>query len=709
MTAGLTLRVVDQRLLQGCSAGLAEPTAVLTVSVTGALDADGLSRIRAGALRLLPEQPLFGVGESGWPGAFLVEGHHPDASPLWRLGEWLIALTVALQRWARDAVRHGRVLEATPDAVRLAIPWQRTGVLSDTAQLAIRLVELWTRPSDQVPDVNAAIREGMRAAQRGGLQAGSLRYALAALERGIPIEIRPGHIAYGWGAEARRMKDSFTGCTSFIATVVAQNKLWAASNLAAARLPVPAGVQVADADEAIRAAESLGWPVVVKPVDHDQGRGVTAGLGDRAALLRAFDAAAQFSPGRVLVEKHVDGEDHRLLVVRGRLLAATRRTPAGITGDGIRTVGQLVEDVNADPRRGEDFYSLLKTLTLDAEAMELLAARGLGVDSVPPADSWNPLRHNANVSTGGTATDVTDIVHPDNRRLAVRAVRLLGLDIGGVDFLTTDIGRSWREVGGAICEVNAQPGTRVHWLAEPDRDINGEIIDILFEGSDGRIPTAAVTGTDHAASAASVLQQIWAAAGKLAGSATSRSLTIGPETARDSDFSGRWGAWILLDDPAVQAAVFEMPAAGLAESGHPCDRYDVVAVLGVDPLFPEGAAELVERAKAVVVDADDPACLAVLSAADGRGAERHVMVSCGAPPAALLAHRDRGGRGVFVEEREGRRWLVLAGAGTDVALIAVDDLGATDPRSAAYGVALAAAHGIDPDTIRAGLRAPASV
>lgn len=681
MTAApLRLRVDGQRLLPGCSAELPQPTAVVTVALEGHLDGAGLGRVHDGAAALCPEEPLFGVPASAWPAAFLLEPPAETGPVERQLGDWVIALTVALQRWARDLVWRGRVLSATPDLLSLAIPWQRQGVLTDTLQLALRLIEVWTRPpGQQPPDVNAAIRQGMQAARVGGMQTGTLRFAQAALERGIPVRVRSGHVQYGWGAEAERMIDSFTNRTSYIATLMAQNKRRTATNLADAGIAVPHGEVVVDVDQALQVAGRLGWPVVVKPSNQDQGRGVAANIGDSAALQRAFEAAARFSPGQVVVEEHIDGDDHRLLVVGGHLLAAARRVPGGVTGDGVHTVGQLVDRVNTDPRRGSDFYSLLKTLTVDAEAAELLNGEGLRVDSVPEAGRWIALRRNANVSTGGTAEDVTASVHPDNRRLAERAARIVGLNIAGVDLPTTDITRSWREVGGAICEVNAQPGTRVHWLAEPDRDINGEILDTLFVGRDGRIPTAAVIGPD-AAAVATVLHRIWTAAGRVAGLSTAEVLQIGGQITRSGDYSGYPGARIVLADPAVQTAIVEMTAAGLAEFGHPCDRYDVVAVLGADPSG--AAAEMARHAvDAVVVDADSPGAAAAVTAAT---AGRRILVA-------------------VEPDRHGAPWLVASDDGQVTPLVPADEIPEVERRQTAVACALAWAQGVERATIRAAL------
>jgi cyanophycin synthetase len=527
-------------------------------------------------------------------------------------------------------------------------------------------------------------------------------------------------VQLGWGASSERIESSFTGRTGYIATMMAHNKFKASRTLADAGLPLPTGEVVLDVERAQQVAAGLGWPVVVKPANSEQGVGVVPGICDPDTLRGAFDAALRLSSRGVIVERHVDGDDHRLLVVDGRLIASARRTPGGVTGDGVHTVGQLIERVNNDPRRGAGTRSLLRRLVLDDEARDCLRRCGLTVDSVPGQGQWIALRRTANISTGGTAVDVTSAVHPDNRALAERAARIVGLDIAGIDFLCPDISRSWREVGGAICEVNAQPGFRPHWIADPGRDINGEILDILFAGRATRIPTAAITGTNGKTTTAMMLHHIWTAAGKLTGVCTTSMLRIGDEIVSTANLSGHPGARMILNDPGVQAGVFEMPRKGLIVFGHPCDRYDVAALLnvaddhigqyGIDTLeqMAELKAEVLERAtQAIVVNADDHLCLAMRSRA---GTDRHILVTADPANPAVVELRARGGEAVFIDARAGMRWIVLATGADDRALMPVDEIPATlggllrfNETNAMFATALAWAQGVDTGVIRRAL------
>jgi cyanophycin synthetase len=715
-----TVKITSLRLYAGLKAGLSQKTAIVDLEVN-----PGIEEWRAGVIglperirTLRPGEPLYGVNAADWPGAFIAEG-----SETADFAQWLVALTVALQRWARDPVYQGLVLVGQGRRIRLALPWEREAVLTGALQMALNHLLLWSQPEAtqvQLTHTARSLHAWLDQVQAGGLSPNTHRFAMAAAQRSIPVSAINGILSIGWGCQSERLDSSFTGKTGNIAARIARYKPFASQMLHGAGLPIPPTALVADWETALAVAAKLGWPVVVKPSNRDQGEGVVPGIRDEVLLRKAYAAAARLSPGAVIVEKYVEGDDHRLLVVGGRLLIATRRIPAGVSGDGVETVSRLVEVVNADPRRGNSKRSLMMRLRLDEEALACLTEQGLAPESIPAAGRFVRLRRTANISTGGTAEDVTGCIHPDNRFLAERAARVIGLDIAGVDFLCPDISRSWREVGGAICEVNAQPGFRPHWLSDPGRDINGEIIDWLFRDKPARIPTAAITGTNGKSTVARMLHHIWLTSGITAGVCTTNGVWIGEELVSDKNLSGYPGGRILLEDPAVEAAVIELPRKGLILFGHPCDRYDVGALLnvqddhigvdGIDSMeqMAELKAEVLERATAaVVINADDPLCLAMRTRA---GTQRQILVVRDSSNPAVEEHRAIGGEAVFISSHHSTPWIVLAEGATETLLLPLHDIPATmngllrfNEVNALFAAALAWAQGVPPATIRTAL------
>jgi cyanophycin synthetase len=257
-------------------------------------------------------------------------------------------------------------------------------------------------------------------------------------------------VQLGHGKYQQRIQATVTGKTPHIAVELASDKEETNKILGALGLPVPRQDLVQSEESAVRAARRLGGLVVTKPYNGNHGRGITIGIHGDEAVREGFAAAHEHSRS-VIVETYLAGDDHRLLVVNGELVAATRRTPGHVVGDGRHTIAQLVEIVNQDPRRGVGHEKVLTRLVLDAQAQMMMERKGYTAESVPKPDEVVYLRSTANLSTGGTATDVTDIIHPDNRDMAVRAIKAIGLDVGGVDFLSTNIAESYKTIGGGIC------------------------------------------------------------------------------------------------------------------------------------------------------------------------------------------------------------------------------------------------------------------
>ncbi len=394
--------------------------------------------------------------------------------------------------------------------------------------------------------------------------------------------------------------------------------------LKAVGVPIPEGRPVDDAEDAWLAAESIGPPVVVKPLDGNHGRGVATDLTTREQVEAAYAAAIKEGT-RILVEKFIKGADYRLLVVGKKLAAAARRDPAHVVGDGVSTVARLVEAVNSDPRRGEGHASVLTKIRLDDPiARAVLLEQGHSPDSVPPAGSGSSSGRNANLSTGGTAEDVTDRVHPDVAARAVDAARVIGLDIAGVDLVAEDVDRPLEQTGAAVVEVNAGPGLRMH--LEPSsgtpRQVGRAIVDMLFpEGDDGRIPVVAVTGTNGKTTVSRMIAHILAASGRRVGLTCTDGIYVDGRRIVAWDCSGPQSARSVLLNPNVEAAVLETARGGIIREGLGFDLCDVAVVTNIgegDHVGLRGIETLEELAevKRTVVTVVDPRGAVVLNGSD---------------------------------------------------------------------------------------------
>ena len=383
----------------------------------------------------------------------------------------------------------------------------------------------------------------------------------AAESRDIPwIRLNPySLVQFGHGHLQRRIQATVTGETRHIAVEIASDKEDTRNLLESLGLPVPKQRLIYGPEDAVDAAERIGYPVVTKPLNANHGRGVSIRLTTPEQVMRGFDHASQHGTSRgVLVESFVSGFDHRMLVVNGELVAVAKRVPGHVVGDGEHTIEELVEIVNQDPRRGVGHEKVLTKLQFDAQAERLMKKAGHTPETVLPKGEVFYLRSTANLSTGGTAIDLTDVVHPDNRDMAVRAVRAVGLDVGGVDFLCDDVTQSWRDVGGAIVEVNAAPGFRMHVAPSEGtpRDVAGPVMDMLFSpGANARIPIAAITGTNGKTTTTRMVAHVLQMAGVVPGMTSTDGVFVDGRLSVKGDMTGPMGARTVLRDPSVEAAV----------------------------------------------------------------------------------------------------------------------------------------------------------
>ncbi len=499
------------------------------------------------------------------------------------LAHVLEVATLSLQAQAGCPVTFSRT-SATVDAgvYQVVVQYSEEAVGRRALALAHALIEAVLAGGDF--DLDAAVAElrELDEHERLGPSTGSI--VNAAVARGIPYRrLTSGSLVQlGWGSRARRIQAAEVDRTSAVSESIAQDKELTKRLLQAAGVPVPTGRPVSDADDAWAAALEVGLPVVLKPRDGNQGKGVTVNVNTREQLDAAFAGAAAY--GDVMVEKFLPGSDYRLLVVGDRLVAAARRDPPQVIGDGEHTVRELVDSVNTDPRRGEGHGTALTKIRFDDIALGCLATQGLQADSVPAKGRRVVLRNNANLSTGGTATDVTDDVHPEVAARAVAAAQMIGLDICGVDVVCETVLAPLEEQSGGVVEVNAAPGLRMHLSPSygHPRDVGKAVIDDMFApGDDGRIPVVAVTGTNGKTTTVRLIAHLLAASGLGVGMTNTDGVYVNGRQTDSGDCAGPRSARNVLAHPDVDAAVFETARGGILREGLGFDRCQVAVVTNV--------------------------------------------------------------------------------------------------------------------------------
>ena len=565
----------------------------------------------------------------------------------------------------------------------------------------------------------------IRYAQRRALGPSTASLVKAAEERGIPwLRLNEQSlIQLGHGKYQQRIQATVTSRTSHIAVELAQDKEETNKILANCGLPVPRQELVRSAERAVRAAERLGYPVVTKPYDGNHGRGISVGLAGPEEVRAGFAAAAAHSAS-VIVETCLRGDDHRLLVINGELIAATRRTPGRVIGDGVHSIRELIEIINQDPRRGVGHEKVMTRLELDGQAEVMLARQDLNPDSTVPLGQIVLLRSTANLSTGGTATDVTDVIHPDNRDMAVRAVTAIGLDVGGVDFLCPDIAESYKNVGGGICEVNAAPGFRMHVAPSEGtpRDAAGPVIDMLFPpGAVSRVPIACITGTNGKTTTARMLAHIAKMAGFTPGLTSTDGVYIDGQRTFEGDMTGPVATRMVLADPSIDLAVLEIARGGLLRAGMGVPFVDVAAVLNVQPdhLGLKGIDTLEQLAEVKRIVVEVARDCAVLNADDENtirmsahtNAKHLCYVTLNPQHALVREHIRAGGRACALEAGVNGHMVTLYDKGRHIPLMWTHLIPATlegramhNVQNAMFAAALAFSLDIKLDAIRQGLR-----
>ncbi|RYX94689.1 MAG: cyanophycin synthetase [Comamonadaceae bacterium] len=542
----------------------------------------------------------------------------------------------------------------------------------------------------------------------------------AAVARGIPYRrlTKGSMVQFGWGSRQRRIQAAELDSTSAVAESIAQDKDLTKKLLRAAGVPVPWGRPVSDVEDAWKAALEIGLPVVVKPQDGNQGKGVAVNIASREHLELGYRAASEY--GAVMVEKFLPGCDFRLLVVGDKMVAASRRDPPQVVGDGVHTVRELVDIVNQDPRRGEGHATSLTKIRFDDIALARLGVQRLTADSVPENGQRVILRNNANLSTGGTATDVTDDVHPAVAARAVAAAQMVGLHICGVDVVCESMLKPLEAQSGGVVEVNAAPGLRMHLSPSygKGRAVGQAMIDELFApGDDGRVPVIAVTGTNGKTTTTRLIAHLMTSQGLRTGMTNTDGVYIDGRQTDSGDCSGPKSARNVLMHPDVDAAVFEVARGGVLREGLGFDRCEVAVVtnIGVGDHLGLNYITTVEDLavlKRVIVQNVAPAGYAVLNAADPIVAEmaatcpgQVIFFAADRHHPLMATHRAQGKRTVYVDGA-----MLVAAEGARVERIPLSGIPITRGGAIAFqvenamaAVAAAWAAGARWDAIKSGL------
>ncbi|HZD18567.1 MAG TPA: cyanophycin synthetase [Actinomycetota bacterium] len=676
------LRIVETQVFRGPNYWSYEPAIRLLVDL-GALEAWPSNAIPGFNERLLELLPGVGehscsLGRRGGFGERLEDG-------TW-LGHVAEHVALELQRESGAHVYRGKTRSAgEPGRYNVIYGYGEERVGLEAGRLAVRLVDYLVEREEGF-DFRAELEALIRLAERRAFGPSTQAVLDEAASRDIPF-IRLNEyslVQLGWGRYQQRIRATMTSRTSSLAVDIAGDKDMTRRLLAAAGLPVPRGEIVLAEDEAVQVARRIGFPVVTKPLDGNHGRGVGLDLRTEREVRRGFERAVQEARrGQVVVESFVTGNDYRVLVIGGRMVAVAQRVPAHVTGDGMHTVAELVELENQDPRRGIGHEKVLTRIAVDQEAAALLERQGLAAGDVPPQGAFVQLAATGNMSTGGISIDRTWEAHEENVEIAEEAARVVGLDVAGIDFLTPDITQPVRETGGAIVEVNAAPGFRMHTHpteGEP-QFVAKHVVDLLFPpGTPARIPIVAVTGSNGKTTTVRMIAHIFKGMGRSVGMTTTDGIYIDERLVKRADASGPKSAQMVLQNPRVDFAVFETARGGILREGLGYGKNDVAVVMnvtgdhlglkGIDTLeqlagVKQVVVEAVPKTGWAVLNADDPLVLEMRRACSGSV----ILFSMGEddPFVERWIRRgrkavvlERGPRGEMMVIKEGRRTMPIA-------------------------------------------------
>jgi len=545
------------------------------------------------------------------------------------MGHIVEHVALELQTLAGMPVGFGRTRETSePGVYQVVFEYQDEQAGRYAARAAVRLcqsiIDTGSYPAAELEQDLHDLREF---AQDAALGPSTEHIVAAAKERNIPwmpLSVR-SLLQLGYGTYQKRIQASLTSFSGILGVELASDKEGTKRILQEAGVPVPRGTVIYYQDELEEAIEEVGgFPIVIKPLDGNHGRGISIDVKTMAEAEEAFIAASDESKTRsVIVERFYTGRDHRILIVNGKVVAVAERVPAHVVGDGKSTIQELVDETNRDPLRGAGHNNVLTAIELDRAAFQLLDRQGFTLDTILPAGEICYLKATANLSTGGIAIDRTDEIHPENLWIAERAARIVGLDIAGIDMVIEDISRPMREVDGVIVEINAAPGLRMHFSPSQgtSRNVGAAIVDMLFPpGTPSRVPIIAVTGTNGKTTTNRLIAHIFKQTGQVIGYTTTDGIYLGNFLVEAGDTTGPQSAQVILQDPTVEVAVLETARGGILRSGLGFDQCDVGVVLNVaaDHLG-IGDIDTVEdlaHLKSVVAESTSPNGYVVLNADD---------------------------------------------------------------------------------------------
>lgn len=545
----------------------------------------------------------------GRPGGFLQRMREGT----W-MGHVLEHVALELQNLAGAEVVRGKTRSTNERGVyNVIFQYEQEDVGLAAGQLALRLLNSIIYHSEPDMDfVKEHEEKVIRVAERLAYGPSTGSIVQEAVRRGIPhlrLDPRRSFVQLGHGKYQKRIWATVTSETPNIAVDVASNKELTIRLLHEIGIPVPRSLVVSSEDEAVRQAGRLGYPVVIKPLDGNHGRGVFINLTDESEVREFYPSALAEARGNsIIVETFIPGRDYRILVVNNQVVAVAERVPAHVVGDGRHSVQELIDITNADPRRGVGHEKILTRISIDSQTMEVLDRDNRTLETIPADGEFVQLKLTGNMSTGGTSIDRTDETHPDNLEIARQAAMVVGLDIAGIDFITEDISVSAREHGGAIVEVNAGPGFRMHTNPTDGhpRHVGRAVVDMMFpKGAESRVPIVAVTGTNGKTTTTRMIAHIMKVSGKTVGLTTTDGIYIDGTQILSGDMSGPTSARMVLKNPTIDYAVLETARGGILRSGLGFDRCNigVVTNIAADHLGLKGIDSLAElaRVKEVVV------------------------------------------------------------------------------------------------------------